>query len=425
MKAVTALSAKKTWRVAILDVDGVVFKGELFIALARRRGFREYVETVRDCLLFEIGRIRLKELVRRVGRRLSGMSWRDVQETYRAMPLAAKAAETVRALRAAGMRVILLSSGVPDALVRDLASRIGADEGAGPELAVRGGVLTGEVRGDLARNDGKLRLASRIIEREGVSWRDVVVVGNDRNNIPLMRRAGMSIGFRPTNSVRRDAQYLVEEKDLSTILPYVMQSPRVSPAEKRREARRLWHHEVLRKMVHMTGLAAVFLAHYFPAEISALLVLALAVYFVSESSRVNSVSIPFVHRVGRLLLRRGEQRRVAMGPATLAMGILLALSCLPHRIALPCILIVVVADALAGVVGSRWGRARLPYNRSKTLEGFATFLVSAVICASIYFPIHDALLLGLVSALVESLPLGDWDNLVTPVGTGLIAAMIL
>ena len=65
------------------DVDGVIFPGQFMIALARRRGIWSYAQTVTDCLLFNLGRIGLEELLRRSFGRLKGMPWETACEVFR------------------------------------------------------------------------------------------------------------------------------------------------------------------------------------------------------------------------------------------------------------------------------------------------------------------------------------------------------
>jgi len=413
----------------VLDVDGVLFRGQFMVALSRRRGLGAFLRTVLDCFLFDVGRIGLEELLRRVYGRLRGMRWQEVLSCYRSMPLTKGSAETIRALTGRGMRVVLLTAGVPDPLVKDLALRLGADAGAGMAAVVRDGRLTGEVAGELARGEGKLLWAGRMAHREGIPWSRVVAVGDDRNNLPLMRRAGMSIGFRATHLVRKAARRVVDEEDLAAILPYVMGEPSAA-AHRRGSAARgdvppFWPREVLRKTIHLSAVAVPVLADRFPLWTSAALVWCMALYLLSEFWRVNGAHIPLVHGVARWVIRRAERRVIAMGPLTLALGVLGALWGLPHRMALACILIAAVGDSISAVVGSRWGRVPWPYNPTKTVEGSAAFLVSAALCASVYLPLSSAVPVAGIATLVESLPARDWDNFLIPVMSGVASVVLL
>ncbi len=280
----------------------------------------------------------------------------------------------------------------------------------------------------MARGEGKLLFVSRVVEREGISWRDVIVAGDDRNNLPLMRMAGQSIGFHATYSVRQEVQYLIDEDDLSALLPYAVGHAHAGqhrPARIRKGGDpRFWRREVLRKVVHLTSMAVPFLASRLPIVTSVLLLWSAALYLVSEFWRVNGANVPFVHWLSRLVIRRHERRAIAMGPLTLALGVFVALWCLPPRMAFACILIAAVGDSVAAVVGSRWGRVHWPYNPLKTIEGSVAFLISAAVCASVYLPLDSAVQVAVIATFVESLPAQDWDNFLTPVVTGCIASAL-
>jgi phosphoserine phosphatase SerB len=409
----------------VFDVDGVIFPAQFMIALARRQGIWSYLLTVTDCLLFNLGRIGLEELLRRAFGRLKGMPWETAREVYGRMPLAPHAAETIAELKAAGRQVILLTSGVPDSLVKELAEALGADGGAGTVVEVKGGRLTGKVSGELARTDSKREFVARFIEREGIPWRNVVAIGDDPNNLSLMRRAGISIGFHAVYGVRREVGHLVESDDLMDILPCALGASGPHPLPHLSSATRSWHHEILRKSLHMSALAVPILAGYSPVGVTLLLLALAAGYLVLEFWRVHGVHLPLAHRVAQAVLRRPESRRLAAAPLTLAFGMMVSLWCLPLRVAQSCILIAAVADSAATVIGARWGRLFWSHNRLKSLEGSAAFLASAIVCASVYLPLRGALLLAVVAALIESLPMQDWDNFVMPVGAGLIGVTLL
>jgi dolichol kinase len=83
-------------------------------------------------------------------------------------------------------------------------------------------------------------------------------------------------------------------------------------------------------------------------------------------------------------------------------------------------------DGLAGLVGQKYGRSKLPYNRQKSWLGSATFFFAASLASCLLMlwvaggqgpelVFADAVLLGLAAgasgALVESLPLPINDNI--------------
>jgi phosphoserine phosphatase len=409
----------------VLDVDGVVFPDQFILALAKRRGWLVYAATALDCLLFNLGRLTLERLLARTFHRLRGMPWAEVQRAYGRMTLSTGAREAIDRLKAADREVVLLSAGAPDALVKDLAERLGADDGAGIVTEVRTGRLTGRVGGELARSGGKLSYVARMVEERGIRWKDVVAVGDDPNNLPVMLRAGVSIGYHAAYNVRRRAQVLVEEDDLRHIVGPALGTSRHRFPLLYLSGKRKWLSEVFRKMLHLTAILVVILAPRYPIGVTFVLLWAMALYLVLEFWRLNGASFPLVRRVNRLAMRQYESRESAIAPLTLALGMLFALWCLPERIGLACILIAAVADSSAAVIGSRWGRIPWTHNRLKTIEGSSVFFVSALVCGLVYVPLPKALVLAVLSTMLESLPVQDWDNFITPVGTGLLAALLL
>ncbi len=353
----------------VFDVDGVIFPAQFMIALARRRGAWSYAQTVTDCLLFNLGRISLEELLRRSFGRLKGMPWETAREIFNGMAIAPRAAETIAELKDAGRQVILLTSGVPDPFVKELAAALGADAGAGTLVEVKEGRLTGHISGALTRTNGKREFVARLIEREGIPWSGVVAVGDDPNNLPLMRCAGISIGFHAVHSVRREVGHLVESDDLADILPCALgqSGPHLLPHHP--SATRSWYHEIARKGLHMSAVAVPFLAGYSVPGVTLLLLALSAGYLVLEFWRIHGVHLPLAHRLAQAVLRRAESRRLATAPLTLAFGMMVSLWCLPLPVAQACILIAAVADSAASIIGARWGRTFWSHNRMKSLEG--------------------------------------------------------
>ena len=427
-----------------LDVDGVIFHRQLMVALARLRGTRAWLRTVGDGLLFEMGRLTVHQLLRRAYGRMRGLPWEEAWDCYRRMPLTPGALETVRELKANGMTVVLLTAGVPDPMVKDLVARLGADGGAGMTAHLSRGRLSGRISGELTHDDGKLRHASRLVEQLGVRWADVCAIGDDRNNLPLLMAAGTGIGFNATTAVRRRVEYLVDDDHLTATLRFALPGQRLGRAlaEQTMPERRPWHREILRKVVHLTSALVPLLAatpaseaaSLMPAAVSApgrlvaasLLVLwCIALYLVSECFRLYGRALPVVRWLERRVMRRHERRELAEAPLALAAGVLLALWCFPAPIGLACVLIVAVADSVASVVGTHWGRLPWLHNPLKTVEGSGAFFAAALVCASVYLPLPSALMVAAIAAAVESLPLQDWDNFLTPAATGLVSSFLL
>jgi dolichol kinase len=129
--------------------------------------------------------------------------------------------------------------------------------------------------------------------------------------------------------------------------------------------------------------------------------------------------------VNRLLVRTEERvRESAMIPYAIA--VLLTILTVPKPAALVAIYTLAIADPLAAVVGTTWGRRRIAQDRS--IEGSLAFFAAAVVIAAIVLAggpdgpavavAGAALTIGLVAAVCELLPLRIDDNLTIPLFVG-------
>ena len=183
--------------------------------------------------------------------------------------------------------------------------------------------------------------------------------------------------------------------------------------------------ELARKSLHILialvpTLAAISLSHT-----GLLLMAGLLIYCYAESCRFLGFKLPIISDITRYVLRKREDGRFALGPVTLGLGALLSLLLFPPRAAALAIYVLAFGDCAAGLVGQFLGRHRPVFMAGKSIEGtIAGFAASALPAYLLFTDIKLALITGLVSVLVDLLPLGDFDNLFLPLAVGL-AAIIL
>jgi len=403
--------------VVVFDVDGVIFRGQFIVNLSRKASVATYLAVIRDGFLFNMGRLSLEKLLTRGYRRLRGVPWSTVKKVFKSMPRTKFTAEAIAELRKAGYAVILLSSGVPDELVQDLVRELGADAGAGIEVGRSGDRLNGTVGGILARDEGKVQFVRKYLRLSGLKWEQTIAVGDDDSNLPLMARAGLSIGIHATFGVRKKADFLAERNNLASVVPLILRptipQPRANPVT-----------ELLRRSIHMTAFMWPFLAAYSLEAAWALLGTASCFYSVSEYLRLNGLSLPAFGAVTRRTIRETERRRFALAPLTLAAGVAFSLA-FPAPICFASVGIVAFGDTVGGLVGQFLGRKPLPYSPSKTIEGSLSAFGASAAVASAFLPLPHAVGAALVGSFVESLPLGDWDNFFVPVTTAILVYLTL
>lgn len=98
------------------------------------------------------------------------------------------------------------------------------------------------------------------------------------------------------------------------------------------------------------------------------------------------------------------------------LGVWFVIALFPRNVAVAAILILALADPVAGYVGRRWGRTRV--GRDGTLEGtLAFFLVCFVVLVSVTGPVR-ALLAAALTTVAERLPRLLDDNVTIPLAAG-------
>lgn len=85
-------------------------------------------------------------------------------------------------------------------------------------------------------------------------------------------------------------------------------------------------------------------------------------------------------------------------------------------------LILALGDAASNVIGARFGKHALPYNKGKTVEGTLAFLLFSL--PSFLFIGYYAVPLSILCALIESLPVKIDDNITIPLACSLFFFLV-
>ncbi len=125
------------------------------------------------------------------------------------------------------------------------------------------------------------------------------------------------------------------------------------------------------------------------------------------------------------LLRSLERRGAAFGQGAmwLALGALLAISFLNRNESIALLASIFIGDAVATIVGVKYGGIALPYNRKKSVAGSAAYFAAALL-VSFPFLGYAAALTSLAGALMEGLPSYLDDNFDTAVALAMLMLLL-
>lgn len=207
--------AGRAKKLLIADMDATIVEGETLDELAARAGIGERVAAITARAM--AGELDFRAaLDERVGL-LEGLPEGALADTLDAMRLTSGAADLVAGMRAAGATCVLVSGGFTF-FTGAIARRCGFHAHHGNVLEVAGGVLTGRVVEPVLDKDTKLRLLMQYVGQMGITPQDVLAIGDGANDIPMLRAAGLGVGFRPKPAVRAAVDNVVAHGDLTAVL---------------------------------------------------------------------------------------------------------------------------------------------------------------------------------------------------------------
>ncbi|MDR4508886.1 MAG: HAD-IB family phosphatase [Candidatus Brocadiaceae bacterium] len=415
-------------KMIIVDVDGVLFKGHYLLYLSRYLGKLIYLRAILLCILFNIDKILIQEFVEKVYFRFKGVTLEQARSVYKSISIIKNAKETIETIRNNGYMVVLVSSGVPDLFVKDLAARLSADDGFGIDIGMHNGQLTGTVSGKLCKNEGKVHLIENLLQKHGFTWKQTISLVDDRNNLDIMQKVSINVGVNAHYPVRRKANYLIDSGNFAELLDILeiadADSYKAFSSGMRKQFTHSWYQEIRRKLLHILIACVPPFSHLAFNTTLAILFSSMIVYMISECLRINGFSLPFIGKVTNLSIRKAEQRGIAFGPLTLVLGACLSLIFFPITIASTVIWIVAFADTAATIVGRSIGKHPLLYNKKKSVEGVFAGWVVAFFCGCVYIPVLPALFAGFFSSIIESFPFKALDNLFIPLATGILLLLM-
>ncbi|MCQ5374988.1 MAG: HAD family phosphatase [Methanomassiliicoccales archaeon] len=153
----------------------------------------------------------------------------DIERILSPLPLLEGIDETVRALKNAGMKVVIVSGGL-DIIAEKIKRVFGFDDYIANGLEYdENGCLTGEgiLRVELTN---KRRALDSFLKKWGIARNRVVSIGNSFVDVSMFEESGLSIAFNPIDEiVVRKAHVTVQSNDLRAVLPFIFEVPSQLP----------------------------------------------------------------------------------------------------------------------------------------------------------------------------------------------------
>ena len=200
----------------VLDVDSTLIENEVIELLASEAGTLALVEDITFRAMN--GELDFEASLRSRVATLRGLPSSVFADVAPAIAVTKGVPEMVAGIHAAGGWATVVSGGFHEVL-DPVAERLGLDRWRANRLEVVDGVLTGGLVGPVIDAQAKADTLQEWALELGVPLRQTVAVGDGANDLTMMALAGLSVGFDAKAPVRDLADVLIDERDLSLVLP--------------------------------------------------------------------------------------------------------------------------------------------------------------------------------------------------------------
>jgi dolichol kinase len=149
-------------------------------------------------------------------------------------------------------------------------------------------------------------------------------------------------------------------------------------------------------------------------------------YVFAERLRIEGRQVFVISDLTIIASRERDKGRFVLGPVTLGVGAMLSLLLYPSTAAAIAIYALAFGDGFASLAGKLLRSPSIPFTRNKTLAGTVACFIAVLLGTwKLTGRMSIALSVAVAATTLELIPIRDFDNLILPVGTGLVANYIL
>lgn len=206
---------KRRKKLLLADMDSTIVSSETLDELAEFAGIKERVAEITqkamEGLLDFHGALR-----ERVGL-LKGLSAEKLHETLAATTINPGAEKLVGVMKAHGAACVLVSGGFTF-FTEAIARKVGFDTHHGNNLGIENKLLTGKVIDPILDKHSKLEFLKHYCAEQRITPESAMTIGDGANDLPMLKAAGLGVGYHAKQTVKDEIDNLIQYGDLSSAL---------------------------------------------------------------------------------------------------------------------------------------------------------------------------------------------------------------
>jgi phosphoserine phosphatase len=200
----------------VLDVDSTLIENEVIELLAEQAGSGAAVAEITFRAMN--GELDFEHSLRERVATLKGLPVSAIDAVRAQVTVTRGVPQLIAGVHSAGGRVAVVSGGFHE-VIDPLAEQLGLDEWRANRLEVVDGVLTGGLIPPIIDAAAKANALREWADDAGLPLSQTLAVGDGANDLPMMAVCGLAVGFDAKAPVRDLAHVLLDERDLSMLLP--------------------------------------------------------------------------------------------------------------------------------------------------------------------------------------------------------------
>jgi phosphoserine phosphatase len=200
----------------VLDVDSTLIEEEVIELLADEAGSGDRVAEITFRAMN--GELDFEQSLRERVATLAGLPVSVIDEVRARVTVTRGVPELIAGVHAAGGRVAVVSGGFHE-VIDPVARELGLDHWRANRLEVADGRLTGGLVPPIVDAAAKADALREWAEDAHIPLSQTVAIGDGANDLPMMAICGLAIGFDAKAPVRDAADAILDERDLSMVLP--------------------------------------------------------------------------------------------------------------------------------------------------------------------------------------------------------------
>ncbi len=202
-------------KLLLADMDSTIASTETLDELAAYAGIKDKIAEITQRAME--GEIDFHTALReRVGL-LKGLKTTALQATLEETDLNPGAETFTQTMRKSGAACVLVSGGFTF-FTQDIANRCGFSFNHGNRLEIKDDALTGEVIPPILDKYAKVDFLEHYIKDLNLTTDDCLTIGDGANDLPMLKMAGLGIGYHPKEAVKSEIGNCILYGDLSTSL---------------------------------------------------------------------------------------------------------------------------------------------------------------------------------------------------------------